>query len=123
MRLQHTAIVYESPVRVRATLTELADAGAGTRPAVVARELTKRFEEFARGTVAELAARFSETAPRGEVVIVIAASAPEKMSEDELRAVAARLRGEGLSAREIVERLTGELGAGRNIAYRLAHEE
>ena len=52
MRLQHTAILYESPLRVGATLTELADSGAGTRPAVVARELTKRFEEFARGTVA-----------------------------------------------------------------------
>ena len=123
MRLQHTAILYESPLRVGATLTELAEAGAGGRPAVVARELTKRFEEFARGTVAELASKFGETAPRGEVVILIAAAVPEKLSEDRLREAAHKLREDGLSAREIVERLTAEMGAGRNLAYRLAHEE
>ena len=123
MTLQHTGIVYESPLRVGATLSELAAAGAGGRDGVVARELTKRFEEFARGTIAELAERFSDTAPRGEVVIVIGPARARKHSEDELREEAARLRADGLSSRQIVERLTGELGAGRNVAYRLAHEE
>ena len=123
MTLQHTGVIYESPLRVGATLSELAAAGAGGRDAVVARELTKKFEEFARGTVAELAERFSHSAPRGEVVIVIGPARAKKHSEDELREEAARLRAEGLSSREIVERLTVELGAGRNVAYRLAHEE
>lgn len=123
MRLTHTAILYESPLRVGATLDELAQAGAGNRTAVVARELTKKFEEFTRGTVAELAARFSETPPRGEVVIVIGGASMSAPDEESLRGIAARLRSEGVSAREIVERLTSEHGAARNLAYRLAHEE
>ena len=123
MTLRHTGIVYESPLRVGATLTELADAGAAARPAVVARELTKKFEEFARGTVRDLATRFSDTPARGEVVILIGPAPVEKLSEDSLRETVAELRTDGLSSREIVERLTSELGAGRNLAYRLAHEE
>lgn len=121
--LQHTAVLYESPVRAGATLGDLAAAGAAARSAVVARELTKKFEEFTRGTVADLAARFAETAPRGEVVILIGAATPEAISEDAMRDAATGWRAQGLSAREIVERLMGEMGAGRNLAYRLAHEE
>jgi 16S rRNA (cytidine1402-2'-O)-methyltransferase len=90
---------------------------------VVARELTKKFEEFARGTVSELASRFSETPARGEVVIVIGGASLAPPDEDSLRSIAAQLRGDGTPAREIVERLTSEYGAARNLAYRLAHEE
>jgi 16S rRNA (cytidine1402-2'-O)-methyltransferase len=121
--LRHAAVVYEAPSRVAETLAELARAGAGDRAAVVARELTKQFEETRRGTVAELAAYYVDAPPRGEVVIVIAgAEAPEGASEDELRARAVAMRAAGRSAREITAALTGELGAPRNLAYRLAHE-
>ena len=123
MRLLHTTILYESPVRVGATLRELADAGAGNRSAVVARELTKKFEEFARGSVAELAARFVDTPARGEVVILIGPAEPTAVSEESLREAAKVMRGEGLTARDCVERLISEHGAPRNLAYRLAHEE
>lgn len=123
MRLTHAAIIYESPLRVGATLTELAEAGAGERMAVVARELTKKFEEFARGTVAQLAARFKETPARGEVVILIGGAQREKPTEESLKEIAMRLRSEGLSSRDVAERLTKEHGASRNVAYRLAHDE
>ncbi|MEO8192245.1 MAG: 16S rRNA (cytidine(1402)-2'-O)-methyltransferase [Gemmatimonadales bacterium] len=123
MRMTHTAIIYESPLRIGATLRELADAGAGNRSAVVARELTKKFEEFARGTVAELAARFEATAPRGEVVLLIGGTSPALPDEDVLREALRRMRADGITARECVERLTTEYGAPRNLAYRLAHEE
>jgi len=123
MRMTHTAIIYESPLRVGATLHELADAGAGGRTAVVARELTKKFEEFARGTVAELAERFVETPARGEVVILISGGTLRRPDEDSLREASKRMRDQGLTPRERVERLTGEYGAARNLAYRLAHEE
>jgi 16S rRNA (cytidine1402-2'-O)-methyltransferase len=123
MRMTHTAIIYESPLRVAHTLKELADAGAGNRTAVVARELTKKFEEFARGTVIELAKRFVETPARGEVVILIGPAEPVEISEDTLRDVASAMRAEGLAARDIVDRLMSEHGAPRNLAYRLAHEE
>lgn len=120
--LYHTAVLYEAPSRVGDTLQELADAGAGARAAVVARELTKQFEEFCRGTVSELAARFSETAPRGEVVIVVAGGERPVLDETALRERASALRAEGLSARDVVRVLMDEDGAPRNLAYRLAHD-
>ena len=121
--LRHAAVLYEAPSRVADTLAELAAAGAGERLAAVARELTKQFEEVRRGTVAELAAYYVDVPPRGEVVIVIAgAAAPEGASEAQLRARAAELRAEGRSARDIAAALVAELGAARNLAYRIATE-
>ena len=120
--LRHAAVLYEAPARVHATLAELADAGAGGRQAVVARELTKQYEELRRGTVAQLVAYYQQTPPRGEVVIVIAGQVPSGASEDQLRARATALRAEGRSARDIAAALSAELGAPRNLAYRLAHE-
>ena len=121
--LRHAAVLYEAPARVGATLAELAAAGADGRETVVARELTKQFEELRRGTVAQLAAYYERTPPRGEVVIVIAGSSiPTGASEDQLRARAMALRAEGRSARDIAAVLSAELGAPRNLAYRLAHE-
>ncbi len=121
--LAHTAVVYESPLRVGATLTELAEAGAGSRQAVVARELTKKFEEFDRGSVSQLASKYLETPARGEVVLVIAGAPEIIVDDDTLREITARLRSEGNTARDIVERLISEHGAARNLAYRLAHEQ
>ena len=120
--LRHAAVLYEAPARVGATLNELAEAGAGARGAVVARELTKQYEELRRGTVAQLVAYYQHTPPRGEVVIVIAGQVPTGASEEELRARAMALRAEGRSARDIAAALSAELGAPRNLAYRLAHE-
>jgi 16S rRNA (cytidine1402-2'-O)-methyltransferase len=120
--LRHAAVLYEAPARVGDTLAELARAGAGARATVVARELTKQFEETRRGTVSELAAYYLDASPRGEVVIVIAGAVLESVSEEQLRARAEALRAEGRSARDIAAALVGELGAPRNLAYRLAHE-
>jgi len=118
----HVVVLYEAPNRVADTLAELAEAGAGERATVVARELTKQYEELRRGTLAELAAYYGETPPRGEVVILIAGRIPRATSEDELRARANELRAEGRSARDVAAVLSAELGAPRNLAYRLAHE-
>ncbi|MEO5589878.1 MAG: 16S rRNA (cytidine(1402)-2'-O)-methyltransferase [Gemmatimonadaceae bacterium] len=122
-RLPHTAVVYESPLRVAATLADLSAVGAGERSAVVARELTKKFEAFARGTVDDLAARFADKSPRGEVVVVVAGAILTRLDDDTLRSISTELRGDGCSTREIIERLISEHGAARNVAYRLAHEE
>jgi 16S rRNA (cytidine1402-2'-O)-methyltransferase len=121
--LRHTAVLYEAPSRVADTLAELAAAGASERAAAVCRELTKQFEEFRRGTLGELAAYYDDVPPRGEVVIVIAgASAPAGASEEQLRERAAELRAEGRSARDVASALVSELGAARNLAYRIATE-
>ncbi len=66
----HTIVIFESPARIAATLKDLA-AALGPRRAVVAREITKMFEEFARATLPELAARYAEKGARGEIVLVI----------------------------------------------------
>ncbi|CAN5914782.1 16S rRNA (cytidine(1402)-2'-O)-methyltransferase [soil metagenome] len=121
--LRHAAVVYEAPSRVGPTLAELSAAGAGSRATVVARELTKQFEELRRGTVGDLAAYYESVPPRGEVVIVVAGgSAPLAASEGEIRTRASELRAEGLTARSIAAALQDELGASRNVAYRLARE-
>jgi 16S rRNA (cytidine1402-2'-O)-methyltransferase len=67
----HPAVAFESPRRLPTTLRSLA-AVLPERPVAVCRELTKRFEEVARGTPAELAARFSEP-PKGEITLVFGA--------------------------------------------------
>jgi len=114
----YTAILYEAPGRVAESLRELAD-GAGDRPAVIARELTKQFEELKRGTVASLSAYYSDTAARGEVVIVIAGAPELKIAATALREEAVKLRAEGLSVRDVTRALV-EMGAARNVAYRIA---
>jgi 16S rRNA (cytidine1402-2'-O)-methyltransferase len=118
--LRHTAVLYESPNRTAATLGDLAAVGAGGREAVVARELTKQYEEFRRGTVAELAAYYEQHEPRGEIVIVIAGAVDTPLDEAELRARAEAMRAEGASARDI-QHMLAAAGAPRNLAYRLAH--
>jgi 16S rRNA (cytidine1402-2'-O)-methyltransferase len=66
-----TLIAFESRYRLVATLTDLA-AVLPQRPAAVARELTKKFEEFVRGTGAEMLAHFQTAAPRGELTLLVA---------------------------------------------------
>jgi 16S rRNA (cytidine1402-2'-O)-methyltransferase len=120
--LPHTAVLYEAPNRVAETLAELEDVGAGEREAVVARELTKQFEEFRRGTVRELARYHAEHEARGEVVLLVAGASPLVVDEARLREKAAALRAGGMSARDLTRVLMETEHAPRNLAYRIAHE-
>src|SRR5216117_3951583 len=65
----HSAVAFESPRRLPASLRSVADA-LPERPVAVCRELTKRFEEVVRGSALEVARRFPEP-PRGEITIVV----------------------------------------------------
>ena len=121
--LEHTAVLYEAPGRVGATLADLAG-GAGTeRATCVAREMTKKFEEVRRGTLGALARYYAETAPRGEVVIIIGGAAARALDVASLESAARELRSGGLSARDVVSTLVAKHGASRNQAYRLVHGE
>ncbi|RPH69582.1 MAG: 16S rRNA (cytidine(1402)-2'-O)-methyltransferase [Myxococcaceae bacterium] len=96
--LRATLVLYESARRLGETLADLA-AALGPRRAVVARELTKVHEEFVRGTLAELAARYRDEAPLGEVVVLVEGRTEAgRWSEDEVRAAleAGLARGERL---------------------------
>lgn len=66
-----TMIFYESPFRVVKTLEQFAELFGSDRQVSVSRELTKKFEQTVRGTVAEVAAYFREHTPKGEFVIVL----------------------------------------------------
>lgn len=66
----YTLVFYESPHHIKVTLSELSNA-FGERPAVAARELTKRFEEFIRGTLESLGAHFAQCDPRGEFTLIV----------------------------------------------------
>jgi 16S rRNA (cytidine1402-2'-O)-methyltransferase len=80
LRSPETVVAFESPRRVGATLSLLAELDP-SRPVAVCRELTKVHEEVVRGTAAELAARYGGEPPRGEIVLVIG-GAPERAGVD-----------------------------------------
>ncbi len=69
--IRATLVLYESGPRLSACLAALAE-GLGDREAAVAREITKRFEECVTGTLTELAARYADAPPKGEMVVVVA---------------------------------------------------
>jgi 16S rRNA (cytidine1402-2'-O)-methyltransferase len=110
-------VLFESPKRVAATLRELADT-LGDRAACVARELTKLHEEYARGTLGELAERYAEGA-RGEVTLVIAgAPARDAAPASELVDAAIRARAAaGGSASQIARDVAHATGAPRSEVY------
>ncbi|MGZ3371719.1 MAG: 16S rRNA (cytidine(1402)-2'-O)-methyltransferase [Gemmatimonadaceae bacterium] len=117
-----TVVLFEAPNRVGATLEALMEAGAGARQVVVARELTKKFEEFKRGSIAELASVYSKAEPKGEVVLVIGGAEARTVSESDLSDAARKLRAAGKAPRDVMDYLVSSLGASRNAAYRVAHE-
>lgn len=79
----YTLVFYESPHRLKATLEEIKSA-LGDRQAVAARELTKKFEEFVRGTLGSISLHFNEHQPRGEFTLIVAG-----ISDDEVVAAEA----------------------------------
>jgi 16S rRNA (cytidine1402-2'-O)-methyltransferase len=109
-RWPHAAVAFESPQRLPKTLASLAGA-LPSRPLAVCRELTKRFEEIARGTPLELAARFAEP-PKGEITLVIGPAPAVAPVDDDAESVAVvgELVAAGVPRRraaELVSRLTG----------------
>lgn len=116
----HTVILYESPNRLVGTLAELEQLGNGLRPAAVAREMTKQFEEVQRGTVGELRAYYEGHPPRGEIVLVLGGRMAERVSDELVRERLRSLRADGVSVRDAAALVSRELGVSRNVAYRLA---
>lgn len=112
-------VLYESGPRLGATLRAL-EQGLGRREAAVARELTKLHEECVAGTLAELAARYADAGPKGEIVVVVgppAAAAPA--SADDLdAALHSALQHESPSRAAAL--VAEQLGIKRKIAYERA---
>ncbi len=118
-----TLILYEAPDRTATTLSDLAAALGPERPACVARELTKLYEEFARGTLAELFARYCDTAPRGEVTLLVGGNTGPAEAALDLPGIEAAVRKrllEGQGPKEIAAALALHTGRPRRQLYQLA---
>jgi 16S rRNA (cytidine1402-2'-O)-methyltransferase len=115
---RRTLVLYESPRRLGATLAELAAAFGPDRRAVVCRELTKTYEQVARGRLAELAAAFAGPA-RGEITVVIEGAGeagPDITLEDAAAAAIARARG-GEPRNAAIAAVAREHGLPRRAVY------
>jgi 16S rRNA (cytidine1402-2'-O)-methyltransferase len=111
-----TLIVYEAANRLPAALADMA-AVLGPRPAAIARELTKLFEEVRRGDLATLAAHYAAGPPRGEVVVVIGPPLAGKAVDTNLldRALTEALAS--MSLRDAVDRVAATSGEPRRTVY------
>ncbi len=117
-----TVVLYEAPPRLGDLLEDLAAVAGADREVVVARELTKMYEEFRRGTLGELASYYQATAPRGEITVVMAGrpDAPaEALPVADIEERARVILAAGVTRKEAVQRLVTELGVPRNEAYRI----
>ena len=118
-REPRTVVLYEAPTRLVETLGDLAQAAGSDRRVAVGREITKKFEEFRRGTLDEVAAHFRAHPARGECVVVLEGgteAADEESPQDPealLRAALAR----GLSARDAARDVARTTGLPRSAVY------
>jgi 16S rRNA (cytidine1402-2'-O)-methyltransferase len=108
-------VAFESAQRLPAALRSLAAADP-EREAAVCRELTKRFEEVARGTASELATRFAEP-PKGEITLVLGPGSPVTDDASALAGVA-ELVAAGVSRKQAAELVARLTGSSRNRLYR-----
>ncbi len=119
-----TVVLFEAPNRVTQLLADLLEVCGPERQAAVSRELTKVFEETRAGTLQELSEHYAEAPARGEVTVVVAGTGKQRIAEPPYdpgeRAKA--LLAEGMSRKDVADRLVEETGISRNSAYRLVNE-
>lgn len=123
---EETTVLFESPERLGALLSDLAAACGGERSAAVARELTKLHETVVRGTLDELVRYYDGRAARGEVTLVVGAAeradADPEAREAEARGLARSLLDEGLAVSRVAREVARRTGVARNRAYTLVQE-
>jgi 16S rRNA (cytidine1402-2'-O)-methyltransferase len=119
--LSATLVLFEAPQRLGALLADLA-AGLGEgRPAAVARELTKLFEEVVRGSLGALAGRYAQETPRGEIVVVVGPGAGTAAVEDaEIERMLHAALKRGLGVRDAAAEVAAATGRARREVYALA---
>ena len=116
-----TVVAFESPRRIAATLAVLAEVDE-TRPVAVCRELTKLHEEVVRGTAAEVAVRYADEPPRGEVVLVIGGAPPRSGLDPAAVDAVRRLVAAGARPRPAATVVADLTGAPANALYRAVAE-
>jgi len=112
-----TVVLFESPHRIHATLNDLERTLGGDRQIALCRELTKMHEQTIRGTAAEVRSELADPA-RGEITVVIEGRPADAPVEDiDLGALVVEWQREGLSTKEMTQKLQRDLGWKRNAAY------
>lgn len=120
---RRTVVCFESGHRLIASLADLEEAFGKERDIVVARELTKAFEEFVRGTVSEVRARFEQDVVRGEVTLLLApAPEPQEAPLEAVRAALLRLRKAGVGLKQAAKEVAKETGRHARDVYRIGLE-
>jgi len=110
-------VLFEAPHRVSEALADMADV-LGDRPAVIARELTKLHESFARGTLASLTKSIANDTLKGEIVIVVGAPLAEAVSDEMIDARLVEALGL-MSLKDAAKTIAGELGVPKARVYAL----
>src|SRR5688500_2386766 len=118
---EETVVAFESPRRVASSLGVLAELD-GHRPVAVCRELTKRHEEVVRGSASELAARYADAPPRGEVVLVVGPAAATEGEIGPALDALARLVEAGARPRAAAKVVAELTGVPANALYRALTE-
>lgn len=93
-QIEATLVFYESPKRAAASLKDMCDVFGAERPASFCRELTKKFEETVRGSLAQVAADIAaRSSIKGEVVVVLGPPPPKTISEEDVDAALSEALG------------------------------
>jgi len=114
--LRASLVFYESGPRLDDSLAALAD-GLGDRDAAVIREISKLHEETVTGTLADLAARYADAPPKGEIVIVIGPPGEADAASDEALDVALHEALQSLTPSRAAAEVAATLGVPRKRAY------
>ena len=120
---QRTMIFYEAPHKLLTTLTDMAEVFGEDRPISLCRELTKLHEEVVRTTLGQAVARYTQSPPKGEFVLVVAGAPAEKQalpSETDAAARVSQLIAQGVSRKDAVKQTAKELGLPKNVVYDIA---
>jgi 16S rRNA (cytidine1402-2'-O)-methyltransferase len=117
-----TLVFYESPHRLRDTLADLGAILGSDRSLVIARELTKLYEEFWRGTIGDAMADYQEREPQGEYTLLVAgtSSSQPQLTETELKTELLQIMQEGISRSQASRQLAKDTSLSRRYLYQLA---
>lgn len=122
-----TIAFYESPHRLGKSLADCVEV-LGDRRAAIARELTKMHEEIVRGTLTQLAKKYSDTNPKGEIVVVIdrmqangqtKPAMPDASLADRIK----EMEADGVDRKTALKKAAKEFGLSRSEAYRIMQTE
>ena len=119
-----TQIFYESPHRVRATLQNML-AVYGDRPVVLVRELTKIYEEYTRGTIAELVAYLEENPLKGECLLIVEGASEQEANLEEVDLIQEidLLVQSGMKKNQAIKQVAKQFGLQKSDLYARYHQE